>query len=243
MPACGRYNRAVPGRSYSRRRFLKALTIVAAAGFTPPAPPTPPPAATPVARPPSLPLNPSTTEPRQYFVPVTDYHELPASSYAQNLIQPLEIILHWDGNQHGRPLWLAPVTFETLSYVQQSSHFAVDYKQVWQLLPMYRTVVQQSYGAQGFNWESINIEMAGTDFDQPGNLPPEAEVRRTLQLVSLLMDYYAIAFEHVAGHYERDPRGTKRDPGVKFLASFRERLVAYRAARSPNKMQFWTKET
>ena len=66
----------------------------------------------------------------------------------------------WDGNQHGRPLWLAPVTFDTLRFTQQSSHFAVDYKQAWQLLPMYQTVVQQSYGARGYNWESINIEMA-----------------------------------------------------------------------------------
>lgn len=233
-------------RSYSRRLVLRALSIGAAAVLVPelPAPdaplaPTPPPAATPEAR--TTPLAPAatTTEPRQYFVPAVDYHELPPECYAQNLIQPQEIILHWDGNQHGRAVWLAPVTFDTLRFTQQSSHFAVDYKQAWQLLPMYQTVVQQSYGAKGFNWESINIEMAGTDFDLLGNQPPESEVQGTLQLVSLLMDYYKIDVQHVAGHYERDPSRLKRDPGVKFMSTFRQKLFSYRSALAPNKRRFW----
>jgi hypothetical protein len=199
---------------------------------------TPPLAATPVAL--STPLTPvpTTNEPAQFFVPKSDYHELPPECYAQNLIQPLEIIVHWDGNQRGRALWLAPITFDTLRFTQQSSHFAVDYKRSWQLLPMYQTVVQQSYGAKGYNWESINIEMAGTDFDLPGSQPPESEVQRTVQLVSLLMDYYHIDFQHVAGHYERDPSLMKHDPGVKFMAVFRQRLLAYRADLGPAKLKY-----
>jgi hypothetical protein len=56
-------------------------------------------------------------------------------------------------------------------------------------------------------------------------------------LAAELMDFYHIAFEHVVGHYERDPRGDKRDPGAQFMADFRERLSAYRARRSPLKQQ------
>jgi hypothetical protein len=247
----GGYNRPVPSQTYSRRRFLRAAAIVAGAGLLPalraadaPPPPTPPPtatsppAATPVAL--STPLTPvpTTNEPAQFFVPKIDYHELPPECYAQNLIPPLEIIVHWDGNQRGRPLWLAPITFDTLRFTQQSAHFAVDYKQAWQLLPMYQTVVQNSYGAKGYNWESINIEMAGADFDLPGSQPPDSEVQRTLQLVSLLMDYYQVDFQHVAGHYERDPSQMKHDPGVKFMAAFRQRLLGYRAALAPTKLKY-----
>ena len=216
----GAYNGDMPGRPFSRRRFLKSIPWLAAIGLAPPTPPVP------LA---------TTSQLREYFVPLANYHELPADCYAQNLIEPLEIIVHWDGNRQGRQLWLAPVTFETLAYVKQSSHFAVDYKQVWQLLPMYGTLVQESFGAKGYNWEAINVEMAGLDFDQPGSEPPDSEVDRTVQLVSRLMDHYQVAFAHVVGHYERDPRGDKRDPSAKFMALFRERLSAYRASLSPVK--------
>lgn len=196
------------------------MVVAAAGGLVPPTPPVP---------------NPTTSEARLYFVPFDDYHELPADCYAQNLIRPFEIILHWDGNQQGRDLWLAPVTFETLQYVRQSAHFAVDYNRSWQMLPMYTTLVQESYGAMGYNWAAINVEMAGLEFDRPENRPPEGEVALAVRLVSQLMDHYAIVFEHVVAHFERDPRGDKRDPGVIFMARFRERLAAYRASRSPLK--------
>jgi hypothetical protein len=175
----------------------------------------------------------TTDETRVHFVPLADYHELPPDCYAQNLIRPFEIIVHWDGNRQGRELWLAPITFETLQYVQQSAHFAVDYKRIWQLLPMYQTLVQESYGARGWNWAAINVEMAGTEFDQPENAPPESEVALTVRLVSRLMDHYAVTFEHVVGHFERDPRGDKRDPGIGFMGRFREALATYRGSRSP----------
>jgi N-acetyl-anhydromuramyl-L-alanine amidase AmpD len=216
----------VTGKAFSRRRFLWTATGLAAAGLAARrtlAPPTP------------APSNPNITEPREYFVALEDYHELPPDCYEPNLIQPLEIIVHWDGNRKGRDLWLAPITYETLSYLLQSSHFAVDYRRVWQMLPMYQTVVQESHGAKGYNWEAINVEMAGIDFDTPENYPPENEIRLTVRLVSLLMNFYGIAFEHIAGHYERDPRGDKKDPGEKFMADFRERLKAYRARLSPAK--------
>lgn len=210
------------GDGASRRRFLKTLALVASAGLAPPTPPVP---------------TVSTREARVYFVAPADYHELPPDCYAHNLIRPLEIILHWDGNRQGRDLWVAPVTFETLQLLQQSSHFAVDYKRIWQMLPMYQTLVQESHGSQGYNWSAINVEMAGTEFDLPENAPPESEVALTVGLVSQLMDFYHIAFEHVVGHYERDPRGDKRDPGIRFMAAFRERLAAYRRQLAPLKQQ------
>ena len=214
------YNQPVTGGRVSRRRFLVMSAGLAAAGFAPPTPTTP---------------NPDTAERREYFVPLDDYHELPPACYEPNLIRPLEIILHWDGNRKGRDLWLAPITYETLKYLQQSSHFAVDYRRAWQMLPMHRTVVQESHGAKGYNWEAINVEMAGTDFDRPENSPPESEIRLTIRLVSQLMDFYRITFGHVVGHFERDPRGDKKDPGVEFMADFRERLKTYRASLSPIK--------
>jgi len=178
---------------------------------------------------------PTTDEPREYFVRLEDYHELPPECYEPNLICPLEIILHSDGNRRGRDLWLAQITYETLKYLKHSAHFAVDQTRVWQLLPMYRTVVQESHGAKGYNWEAINVEMAGVDFDAPRkrNYPPEDEIRRTVRLISQLMDFYAIPFRSVVGHYERDERGIKTDPGEKFMADFRKRLRAYRARLSP----------
>jgi hypothetical protein len=202
------------------------MAAVAAAGVVKPfAPPTPP-----------VPT-PATDEARAYFVAAADYHELPPDCYAHNLIRPLEIILHWDGNRHGRDLWVAAVTFETLQLLQQSSHFAVDHTRAWQMLPMYQTVVQESHGSQGYNWSAINVELAGTEFDRPGNAPPDSEVALAVGLVSQLMDFYYIEFEHVVGHYERDPRGDKRDPGLIFMAAFRERLAAYRGRLTPLKHQ------
>ena len=80
--------------------------------------------------------------------------------------------------------------------------------------------------------------MAGTDFDLPGSQPPESEVQRSVQLVSLLMDYYQIDAQHVAGHYERDPSFQKHDPGVKFMAAFRQRLGEYRQELAPRKRKY-----
>jgi N-acetyl-anhydromuramyl-L-alanine amidase AmpD len=217
-----RYNRGVRPRKMSRRQFLAGLPVLAAAGLAPPTPPAP---------------TTATSDRREYFVPVEHYHELPPECYAQNLIRPLEIILHWDGNQLGRDMWVVAVTFETLKYLRQSAHFAVDSRRVWQMLPMHRTTVQESFGARGYNWRAINIEMCGTDFDVPDNYPPEGQIRQTVRLVSHLMDFYSVPFDFVVGHYERDDRGDKRDPGVRFMADFREHLAEYRRELSPVKRQ------
>lgn len=177
------------------------------------------------------------TEAREYFVPLDDYRELPPECYEPNLIRPREIILHWDGNRHGRELWVTAITFETLRLLGDSAHFAVDYKRTWHMLPMLTSRVQESHGAQGYNRVAINVEMAGTEFDLPDNYLPEGEIERTVTLVSRLMDRYGIAIEHVVGHFERDPRGAKRDPGERFVGDFRGRLAGYRAGLSPLKRQ------
>jgi len=205
----------------SRRQFL-AVGAGFVGALVSPLTPTPPPTATTLERP-------------TYFVPLENYHELPADCYQPNLITPLEIILHYDANKQDKSLWVTRVTYETLAYLKLSSHFAVDKKRVWQMLPMYRTVVQESHGALGFNKEAINIEMCGNHFDDPDNTPPTAQVRLTVRLVSQLMDFYRVDFTHVVGHFERDTRGLKEDPGVKFMASFREQLQAYRARLTPAK--------
>lgn len=173
--------------------------------------------------------------PPVYFVAPAGYRELPADCFAANTISPREIILHWDGNRNDRPLWKAVITYETLALLKQSSHFAIDDKRTLQLLPMYRTRVQESYGAKGYNDRSINVELAGREFDQPEFAPAPSQVARTLQLVSLLMDFYHLPPASVVGHYERDDRGLKRDPGPQFMAAFRDQLRAYRANRPPLK--------
>lgn len=237
-----RYNRAVSPLISSRRSFLKWLAGLGGAALLARPGLAQPGAAPRMAPPTPLTPRPTTTEAAQYFVPLEHYHELPPECYQPNLIQPLEIILHWDGNTQGRDLWVTAVTFETLKLVSQSSHFAVDHTRIWQMLPMYRTLVQESHGAKGYNWEAINIEMAGIYFDRPENTPPENEIRQTVRLTSQLMDFYGIAFAHVVGHFERDDRGLKEDPGVKFMAEFRERLKAYRASLSPVKQRLETED-
>lgn len=177
----------------------------------------------------------NTAEPREYFVPLQDYHELPPESYEPNLIRPVEIIIHSDGNRQGRDLWVTAITFQTLELLGTSAHFAVDFKRIWQLLPMYRSWVQEAHGALGHNKNTIHVELAGTDFDQPDNRPPAGETLNAVRLVARLMDFYAIASTHVVGHYERDPRGIKTDPGPAYMTEFREQLAAYRAILSPLK--------
>lgn len=203
----------------SRRRFLLAVAGLAATGLVPRSSAA------------------ASDERPVYFVPLDDYQELPPDCYASHLIQPRAIILHWDGNRNGRELWKVAVTYQTLAYVRQSAHFAVDDRRVWQMLPMYPGRVQESYGAKGYNDIAINIEMAGRDFDVPEFAPAPEQVRLTVRLVSQLMDYYHLPFENVLGHYERDDRGLKKDPGEKFMAGFREKLSAYRASLSPTKQQ------
>lgn len=171
----------------------------------------------------------------EYFVTSANYQELPPDCYYPERITPREIILHYDANSQDKSLWVVAITYETLQRNGLSVHFAVDYKRVWQMLPMYRTQVQMSKGAQGFNATAINIEMAGTRFDEPDFYPPESEVQLTLFLVSVLMDFYRIPFENVVGHFERDLRGLKQDPGVRFMASFRQQLAAYRRTLTPTK--------
>jgi N-acetyl-anhydromuramyl-L-alanine amidase AmpD len=102
---------------------------------------------------------------------------------------------------------------------------------------MYQTLVQESHGSMGYNWAAINIELSGTEFDLPDNQPPESQVRLAVRLASQLIDFYRIHPQHVVGHFERDPRGDKRDPGVVFMETFRQRLAAYRARLSPLKPQ------
>jgi hypothetical protein len=211
-----RYNPGVPAQRLSRRRFLGASAALAAAlapgraraGWPVPA-----------------------GERMMLFVAAEHYHELPADCYAPFLIEPREIIVHWDGNRNGRDTWLAPITYQTLAYLGHSAHFAVDAYRVWQMLPMYRAQVQESYGAHGFNDVAINVELSGVDFDAPGNAPPDGQVARAVELVANLMEYYSIDLAGVAGHFERDLRGLKDDPGPAFMAAFRDRLARYRAAR------------
>ncbi len=178
-----------------------------------------------------------------------EYREL---SFKDQIVEPAQIILHWDG-QPGSPYgWTTRTTFNGLSEIierselledstinmeerSSNSHFGIDKDGVVQFLPMYEGFVQHSYGAFGY-YDAINIEMAGNSFtfeDGISNVPQE-EIEHTLDLVINLMIQYDIEFDQVVGHYERDTytdqhgrvheRG-KLDPGREFVGYFKTLLA------------------
>lgn len=174
-----------------------------------------------------------------------EYREL---SFKDQLVEPTQIILHWDGQLGSPYYWTTRMTFNGLSGIKVRSelledgtinveerstnaHFGVDKEGVLQFLPMYEGFVQHSYGAFGY-YDAINIEMAGNHFtfeDGITNVPRE-EIENTLNLVINLMIQYDIEFNQVVGHYERDTytdqhgrvyeRG-KLDPGREFMGYFK----------------------
>jgi hypothetical protein len=193
----------------------------------------------------------NTGDPYTSVVFAGEYREL---TYKDQLVEPTQIILHWDGQPGTSYGWTTRKTFNGLSEIRERSelledgtinvevrstnaHFGVDKEGVVQFLPMYEGYVQHSYGAFGY-YDAINIEMAGNNFtseDGVSNVPQE-EIEHTLNLVINLMIQYEITFDKVVGHYERDTytdqygmvheRG-KLDPGREFMGYFRTLLAEW----------------
>ena len=132
-------------------------------------------------------------------------------------IVPTEIILHWSESASGNA-----VTYSTLDKRGLSCQLAVDEKETWQMLEFYPEMVEVSYCAGDWehNTRSINIELAGDDFD---NIPPPPEeYERTLDLVCWLLNQYQIPQENILGHFQIVAE--KKDPGEKFLEEFKEKV-------------------
>lgn len=132
-------------------------------------------------------------------------------------MKPMEIILHWNESPAGNA-----VTYEALEKRGLSCQLAVDEKEVWQLLEFYPTLVEVGFCAGDWerNLRSINIELAGDDFDNTP--PPDSELERSLALVCWLLEQYQIPKENIFGHFQIVEE--KKDPGEKFLEEFKERV-------------------
>lgn len=158
------------------------------------------------------------------------YKELPSSSYDDFKIVPKYIILHWDGRPAGNPKdWLTPSTWNGLAGGPgggYSAHFAVGLDGVGQFLRMYDTTVIQGRAASyEYDPISINIEMAGRDYNDLVAGVADEETQETIKIISAktldlvvkLMKQYNIPFENVLGHYQIKE---KRDPGDRWLQEY-----------------------
>lgn len=132
-------------------------------------------------------------------------------------LKPSEIILHWSESPAGNA-----VTYEALEKRGLSCQLAVDEREVWQLLDFYPTLVEVSFCAGDWerNLRSINIELAGDDFDNTP--PPDSELEKSLTLVCWLLEQYQIPRENIFGHFQIVEE--KKDPGERFLEEFKGRV-------------------
>lgn len=131
-----------------------------------------------------------------------DYQELPSNTHPPQMTTPTMIILHWDGNPDKNPdNWVTQTTYYGLEDRGTSVHFSVGANGVKQMLPMTESLVQESYGSQG-RPDAINIEMAGSYFDQTP--PTEKEFQNTVNLVVNLMNQYGLAPSQIFSHAQQD---------------------------------------
>jgi hypothetical protein len=73
------------------------------------------------------------------------------------------------------------------------------------------------------NYRTIAIEITGSNFDNPGNFPPEQQIANLLGLIWALMKRYNIYLVNLLGHHEIELR--KSDPGKQFMAYIRYLMV------------------
>lgn len=73
------------------------------------------------------------------------------------------------------------------------------------------------------NYRTIAIEITGSNFDEPGNFPPDQQIANLLGLIWALMKRYKIYLVNIFGHHEIELR--KSDPGKHFMAFIRYLMV------------------
>ncbi len=211
-------------------------TAVSTPTSTPTPAPTPTPTSTPTPTP--MPIPTPTQVPLPYvkcpengpgYICFGDYYkELPKTAWKDTNIVPRYIILHWDGRPE-KPYdkWLSTGTWFGLGSTK-SAHFGVGIDGVGQFLPMFVDSVKQSKAAD--NWtmdaQSINIEIAGRNFNAIVTGEANEEMRVTietvtnlaLELVLKLMNQYNIPIENLVGHYQI--LNGKVDPGDLWLQEY-----------------------
>jgi hypothetical protein len=138
------------------------------------------------------------------FKPLPDDHP---TRQSPRLITPKRIIVHWSD------AWSDVYkTYWTFVSDGTACQFAIDENIVLQIQRLAENIVEMPRCATGADQDSINIEMTGKDFSKT-NLPPEAEMQKTIDLICWLKDKYGI--NTVEGHYQVTPG--KSDPGKEFF--------------------------
>ncbi len=87
--------------------------------------------------------------------------------------------------------------------------------------PAGRSILQDFFdGPPGDpNLQTLAIEIAGHDFDQPAYFPPDQQIANLLSLLAALMKRYGVTANNLLGHHEVDLR--KGDPGKRFMTVMR----------------------
>lgn len=130
-------------------------------------------------------------------------------------ITPKMIIIHWDANEDpDKSTWLATTTRNGLVGGGNSATFAVGKDGVLQLVKMTETQVQSTTSSTGRNDVAINIEIAGSWFDETP--PSEAVIEYSADLIArLLLTYPNLTIDDVRGHYQEDTTKEAPDPEIK----------------------------
>lgn len=139
--------------------------------------------------------------------------------------KPRMIVVHWSAGWSS-----AQATFNVLNTRDRSCQFAVDKNEVIQMLDLYPNAVERGWCAGGnANVGSINFEITGAWFDDVLVAPNSQKYAdlmvmtdKSVEIACSMMRKYRIPQSAVYGHYEL--QSGKSDPGVNYLAFFKQRL-------------------
>jgi hypothetical protein len=103
------------------------------------------------------------------------------------------------------------------AHQRREQYFVRAWYQLYQKYPGIHSILTDFYDgpARDPNYRTIAIELAGSNFDEPGNLPSEQQMANAVSMVCAVMKRYQISILNVFGHYEIELR--KSDPGKIFL--------------------------
>lgn len=140
---------------------------------------------------------------------------------------PTAIIIHWSAQPSGHS---NQMTYNALINRSLSCQYGTDDKSgasgTWQMLEMFETAIEKSSctGTAEYNKHGINIEIAGSNFDNDSSLgsynpPTPQQYERTLDLTCFFKAQYNLPTTQIFGHNELGVG--KPDPGRNFLRKFR----------------------
>lgn len=162
------------------------------------------------------------------LAPEAIFRPLTGAGKTNKCFEATAIIIHWSAQTSGHS---NEATYNALKRRGLSCQYSTDStagpQGTWQMLEMFENKIEQSYctGAAEYNKHGINIEIAGSNFDNepalgPYNPPTPDQYNRTLDLVCFFKRQYNLPTSQIFGHYEVTPG--KSDPGKKFLKKLRQ---------------------